>query len=292
MRMLDLTAGAMRVTLVPELGGSIAAARHASHDVFRPLSAEGRAAGDILDVGCFPMVPYANRIFDNAFTFEGRRHAFTPNLPGEPWNEHGSGWHSPWRIVAQEADAATMALDYRDPDNPYRYDATQRVGVTDDGFAIAMEVVNRGARTMPFGFGLHPWFLRDADVRVDFAARTWWPCGRDEVLARTAPPPDRAFAGGAPLPDSYVNDCYGDWGGEFVLSYPARGFAVAVRADPPLTHLMLYADPLLPVFCVEPQTNATGAFNHLDGPRQELGPILLAPGERTGGTVEFRVRAL
>jgi galactose mutarotase-like enzyme len=47
----------------------------------------------------FPMLPFANCIRDNRFTFEGR-HEVTANMAGTRLNFHGSGWQSPWRVAS------------------------------------------------------------------------------------------------------------------------------------------------------------------------------------------------
>jgi aldose 1-epimerase len=56
---------------------------------------------------------------------------------------------------------------------------------------------------------------------------------------------------------------------------------------------MLYADPDLDVFCLEPQTNASCAFNKLTNATvNELGVLILEPGELASGTVTLRVAEL
>jgi len=61
-----------------------------------------------------------------------------------------------------------------------------------------------------------------------------------------------------------------------------------MTADPAFAHLMLYADPARPFFCVEPQSNASGAFNRaggFDDPAE--GIRILEPGESMAGAVRF-----
>jgi aldose 1-epimerase len=65
-----------------------------------------------------------------------------------------------------------------------------------------------------------------------------------------------------------------------------------MTADPVFRHLMFYADPARPYFCVEPQSNASGAFNRRDGfVTPEEGVVILQPGETTSGNVRFEVFA-
>src|SRR5258708_29091612 len=89
--------------LVPDTGGSVASlswCRAAgSVDLMRPMSDEARARRDTTGAAMFPMVPYANRIAGNRFSFEGRTYRFKPNVPGEPMSLHGTGWQSAWTVA-------------------------------------------------------------------------------------------------------------------------------------------------------------------------------------------------
>jgi aldose 1-epimerase len=286
-----LRAGSFEVELAPALGGSVAAARLAGVDVLRPLSARAESGHDVLGVACFPMVPYANRIVNNAFDFDGRRYRFEPNVPPEPFNEHGNGWTSAWTVEEAAEARAVLGLERLDAAEPYVYRARQEFTVWPDRLRIRTSVTNAAAVRMPFGFGQHPWFPRDADTTLRFNATHFWleaPGGA--ASDRITMPPELSFARARQLPRTWRNNCYGGWQGSFELRYPSRGVAVTVEADPVFRHLMLYADPALPVFCVEPQTNATCAFNKLDefDPR-ELGVLVLGPGESATGVITLAV---
>jgi aldose 1-epimerase len=51
---------------------------------------------------------------------------------------------------------------------------------------------------------------------------------------------------------------------------------------------MIYADPAKPYFCLEPQTNAVGAFNRMgQGYDDKLGVIVLEPGASREGSMSF-----
>ncbi len=281
--------GALTVELVPSLGGSIASARYHGRDVLRPLSAEAERARDILGVACFPMVPYANRIDHNQFEFEGRVHRFAPNVPPEPYNEHGSGWTSAWSVNERSANRAVLQLERRNAAEPYSFRATQTFTVRNDRLDILTSVTNLGAMRMPFGFGQHPWFARDPDTTVRFEATHFWLEGPGgSATDRITLPPELDFASARALPARWRNNCYGGWRGVAELCFPSRRIAVKLTADPVFRHLMLYADPALPVFCLEPQTNASCAFNNLSGmAHQDLGVVVLDPGAHAEGSISL-----
>jgi aldose 1-epimerase len=105
---------------------------------------------------------------------------------------------------------------------------------------------------------------------------------------RISLPSELDFREARQLPQGWRNNDYGGWDGLARINFPTRGVGLELRADPVYRHLMIYADPTKPYFCVEPQTNASGAFSRPGGfadPRE--GVIVLVPGESAEGAVRF-----
>ncbi len=285
---ISLVAGRLTLDLVPQIGGSIAAFRIDDIDVMRPLSADDRAAGNVLGVASFPMVPFANRIGGNAFEFEGRRYSVEMNNPPEIYHVHGTGWHRAWTVSAADERSATLQLDVVDP-QAFSYRAEQRFALDEAGLSLTTSVTNIAAHRMPFGFGHHPWFERDDEVTVEFAARSVHMNEPEMMIGqRVTLPPELTFEPAQPLPAYWRCTDYGGWSGVATIRQPARGVGLTMRGDPAYGHVMFYADPARPVFCVEPQTNASGAFNRPHGFGDvEDGIIVLAPGESASATLRF-----
>ena len=285
--MIELVDGPLSLGLVPELGGSIAFLRIAGRDAMRPLSAADAAAGNVLGVASFPMIPYANRIDGNAFTFEGETYRVAPNNGDEPFNVHGSGWKSAWTVEEATATTAVLALEHAGgTDDPYSYRAVQRFTLADGALTLVTTIENRGPRRMPFGFGHHPWFPRDPDTTLKFRARSFWLEGPHGVVSdRISVTPELDFREHRPLPAGWRNNDYGGWDGRAELRFPARGVGLAIEAGPLYENLMFYADPKRDVFCLEPQTNASCALNRTE---TDLGVIVLAPGESAEERLMFR----
>jgi len=286
--LVDLKAGALAVSLAPGIGGSIAALRLDGVDLLRPLSETDRMTGNVLGVASFPMIPFANRIGGNAFTFEGRTFRFQANNPPEIFHVHGTAWHRPWTVVFADASSATLALAVTDPD-AYCYQAKQQFRLADDGLTLTTTVVNTGAERMPFGFGHHPWFPREDGVTIAFGA-THFHLNEPEFMIgkRIALPPELSFGAPRPPPDFWLCSDYGGWDGSATVRFARRGLGLTVRGDANFRHLMVYADPASDVFCLEPQTNASCAFSRPGGFDDPLDSVVvLAPGERMRGTLRF-----
>jgi aldose 1-epimerase len=286
--LLMLKAGPLEVGLAPQIGGSVASLRWRGIDLMRRLSDGDREAGNVLGVAMFPMTPYANRITGNAFDFEAKRWQVLPNNPPEKFNVHGSGWQHAWIVTEVAAANATMSLEITASAEPYSYRAAQAFAVTDEGLSVTMTLTNTGPVSLPFGFGLHPWFDRDPDVTLQFKAGRFYLEEPEGISGDPVTlPPELDFAEGGPLPNGWRNNDYGGWGGEAIIRFPTRGAGLHIKADPVFKHLMLYADPTKPYFCAEPQTNASGAFNRGRWDDPEEGVIVLASGESAKGAVSF-----
>jgi aldose 1-epimerase len=289
----EIRSGTLSLGLAPEIGGSVAFFRRNGVDLLRPLSDADRAARKVVGAAMFPMAPYANRIAGNEFTFEGETYRFAANNPPEKFNVHGTAWHLPWREEIVAPDEAVLTLEQRAAGEPYRYAATQRFKLAPNRLTVTTTVENRGPRRMPFGFGQHPWFIRDPDVLVQFDAHALWIEGWDNTASeRIATPPEFSFASTRHLPKARRNNCYGLWDRRVDIAWPSRGVAMHLEADPVFRHLMFYADSALPFFCIEPQSNATCAFNLPQEPGYDLGVAELAPGESISGAIRFISRGI
>jgi aldose 1-epimerase len=285
---IDCKAGELALGLVPGIGGSVAYFRCGGVDLMRPLSEADRAAKNVLGVAMFPMVPYANRIAGNAFDFGGRTWRFPANNPPENFNVHGTGWQSAWS-AERDGETVTLALEHVDEAAAYSYAARQVFALTPEKLTVDLRLTNLGGVAMPFGFGLHPWFDRDPDVTVKFSASSFFMEGPEGIATeRLATPPELDFSKGRALPASWRNNDYGGWPGSAEIDYPGRGIGLRIEAAPVFGHLMLYADPARPYFCVEPQSNAPTAFNRIAaGAAEGMGVVVLRPGESMAGRIAF-----
>src|SRR5262249_17042238 len=139
---------------------------------------------------------------------------------------------------------------------------------------------------MPFGIGLHPWWIYDSHATLQFRASQFWLEGPGYLPTdRISVPPELDFSQPKTLPSRWRNNCYSCWDGYARLCFPRAGFGICIKADPLFGHMMLYSDPDKRVLCLEPQTHATGALNRVN--EENLGLVVLKQGESVNGTVSF-----
>ena len=267
---MKLAAGDWVADFRPECGGAVASLTRRGIDILRASPAAGR---DPLAFANFPLVPYANRIADGAFTFDGKAHRLERNYPGQDHPLHGVGWLSAWSVEAADATTATLC-HHHDGDAawPWRYAATQRIALDEHGLRIVLDVVNEGTRPMPVSLGFHPYFARDGVRSLAFRAEGVW-LADDAMLPTVHAPADALgdWAAGAPVTSpTLIDNCYTDWTGDVRIDRD-DGAVTLSGAATPMLHLYL---PLgEPYFCAEPVTAMPDAVNR--------GPIdTIAPGER------------
>jgi aldose 1-epimerase len=278
-----LVAGDWRLEAQPALGGAITALTHAGAPVLRPTPA---GATDVLETGCFPLVPYANRIAGGVFHFGGRE-VRLPVLPRfAPHALHGDGWLKPWTVEALTPTRLALGFAWAgDPEGwPWRYAATQTLALDPAGLTVDLTLTNADDTPMPGGVGLHPYFVRPADARLTLAASGVWRTDAGLIPEALVPPGEVVdFAAGPALADlPLVDHAYEGWAGEARLA--GGGRTVLLQADPGARRVQVYAPPGEAFVCVEPVSHRPDALNAPPGAASGL--RVLAPGE----TMSLRMR--
>jgi aldose 1-epimerase len=291
---LMLRAESVSLELRPEIGGCIGAfridRRGRPFDLMRPFGRSAGESSDALFSGMFPMLPFANCIRDNRFTFDGRRYEVASNMAGARLNFHGSGWQSPWRVASVGEAAAVVVLDEGRVDQAYCFSATQSFGIDRAGLTVETTLTNRADRRMPFSFGQHPWFPTHGGALMRFAATGMWLSDREGQTERLVPVTAEAdYATPRRPPSTYRNVCYTGWDGRAEIVWLDAGVRLSLIADPVFRHLMSHAPGNQPVFCLEPQSNAPCAFDGLEEGRVAPGVHILEPGESVSGMLRFDV---
>jgi aldose 1-epimerase len=274
-----LQAGRQRLRVTPELGGSIAAWDWQRGDqwlpLFRPADLD---QPDLYSTACFPLVPWSNRITGGGFEVGDSRYPVAPNRTGEPYPIHGDSWLQAWNVSSQGDDRMTLELNStRFAGNPYTYRARQLLTLRENALEIELRVSNEGQEPMPFGLGLHPYFLHDANTRLQFRSRGVWLSGDDPIptgFSRKLPD-TWDYNRPASLEGPLIDNCYEGWDGLAMIVDPTRCLRLQMHTTDRSGYSLLYRPPGLGYFCLEPITHPIDAFHLPNRP----GLIDLAPGE-------------
>ncbi len=249
-------------------------------------------SGDRYTLACFPLLPWSNRITQGGFAHQGVHHAIRDNRPGEPYPIHGDGWLQPWQVVAADEGSASLALQSRRYDgNPYEYDAEQSIELRPDGWQVSLKVTHRGRAPLPYGLGLHPYFICNAHTRLQATSTGVWLSGADAIpITFSSTLPD-GWDYNAPAPltgGGLIDNCFSGWDGVMRVSRPEVKLALTMQVVPVSGYSLLYRPPEPGFFCFEPISHPIDAFHMKNKP----GLVSLRHGESVRMEVSFAVSAM
>ena len=115
-----LAFGAMRATVRAADGGRVASLwrddpKGRRVDVLVPMAPGAYDPQIWPKAGCYPLVPWSNRIRDARFPFGGRTIALPPHPASAPHAVHGFAQTRPWQVTAAGESTLEMRYDH-EPD--------------------------------------------------------------------------------------------------------------------------------------------------------------------------------
>lgn len=262
--------GRQRLRLAPGLGGAVAAWDWKLGDAWSPLlRAWDGVSEDRYCLACFPLVPWSNRITEGGFEHDGVFHAIRPNRIGEKYPIHGDGWLQPWQVAEQTADRVKLSLQSDCFDrNPYRYRGTETFTLLPDGLQIDLTATHLGEKSLPYGLGLHPYFMRNAQTLLQAKAEGVWLSGDDPIPVKltTEFPATWDYNKPALLEGPMIDNCFTGWNGKAAITYPDRGIVLTMHMLDCNGYSLMYRPPGGNFFCFEPITHPIDAFHMPDKP--------------------------
>ncbi|MBA2919817.1 aldose 1-epimerase [Sphingomonas sp. MAH-20] len=270
--MIAIRAADYELVLAPGIGGAIASFTHGGAPVLRGADAPNSP----LDCGCFPLVPYCNRIRGGRFDFRGRTVEIAPNMKGDPSPLHGQGWLGPWLVESQARDTACLFFAHKPGEWPWACEARQTFRLSEDGLDAEIECRNLSGEPMPCGLGFHPYYPCDSGTRIDTRVETVWEVDEKVLPTGTAPATGRYALGGTPACGRNLDNGYGGWDGEMRLT---DGERVRRMTSPDARFFQIYSPPQGGLLAAEPVSHANAALNEPEDRWPDLGLRVLEPGQ-------------
>jgi aldose 1-epimerase len=289
--LLEMSAGDLRASITPEVGGAIASFRTEQDgrtiDWLRPASEEGLAARNPLAMSSFPLVPFCNRIRDGRASFEGREIRFPPNHPAEdsPHPLHGIGWQLAWHVDAATHDDVRLSLRVpASPAWPWSFASALRYRLTPTQLHVEITITNEDDAAMPAGIGHHPYFPHTPGTRITSACNAMWKTDA-EVMPTSLEETDavRKLREGVEVRDLELDNNFTGWQHRTLIEWPASPQGpermLVMEAHPPLDFFVLYCPHQYDYFCAEPVSQCTDWLNMMPRyGRKELGGARVEPG--------------
>jgi aldose 1-epimerase len=264
----ELHAGALRLSLNPELGGCIAGLWHRDTPILRGM--EPAALSSARQAGCFPLVPYSGRLAYRKFRWKGREHTTRANFDDSPHSLHGVGWLRAWELVS--SSAVEVVLRYRhvaDADWPFEFEATQYFTLSPHSMHVQLVFTNTASQPAPAGVGWHPYFPKRERSRLHIEVSDRWDCDPTQLPVRKHP------QHGIDSDVSHLDFDNGFEGWKGPARIRDEKFSLQLTSS--LDRLVVYTPPEKPFFCVEPVSHVANAIHMADPAAHGL--QTLQPGE-------------
>ena len=277
----ELRAGALRLALRPDLGGSVAGLWHGDTPLLR--STEPAKLGSAHAAAMFPLLPYSNRLGYRRFRWRGQDYTTRANVDDSPHSLHGIGWQRPWRLVSSSVLEVVLELTHAaDEDWPFAFTARQYFGLGADAFTARLQLTNDADREQPAGLGFHPYFVKRLRSRLHVELSDRWDA--DATLLPTR----RVAQHGIDSDLSHLDfdNCFEGWRGPARI----RDERFSLQLSSPLPYLVVYTPADRDYFCVEPVSHVSNAV-HMADPLAH-GLVALAPGATLEASMTLSVSVL
>jgi aldose 1-epimerase len=282
--MMELRAGRLRCELYPQLGGCIAGLWLGEQPVLRSTPAAQLSSARMS--GCYPLIPFSNRIGHASLVWQGTQHPLVRNDADEPHAIHGIGWQRPWSVLDNDETSAMLACEHRaDTAWPFAFDCSHTLRLSPGGLEMTLAVTNQSAQPAPMGLGWHPNFVKRAGARIALRATGRWDMGTDKLPTRR-----EASTGLEASCDTLaVDHCFDGWDGSALLTDAVM--RVSVQSE--LTRVVAFCSPERNYIAIEPVSHVNNAAQlHAAGmDAGHLGLVVLQPGESMLAQMRIAVEA-
>ncbi len=235
------------------------------------------------------LAPWANRLDEEGFYFEGRRYLLDKHLgnllrDGNGLPIHGLLLFRPeWEVVELEATEEEAYVTSRFSfarhaellgHFPFAHQIDMTYRLRAGALAIETRIVNQGSQTMPLSVGYHPYFrIHDAprdDWTVRLPVERIWtltdrlvPTGSTQPVRNVFPNPERISLAGTFL-DHVFGGLRRAADGTARFAVKGKQQTIEVRYGEKYREAVVYAPPgkdRAAFICFEPMSSITNAFN-------------------------------
>ena len=299
------------VSIAPEYGSNLFRFRFGEHDLIytdQELLTKREFTGTIV------LWPFPNRVRDKRYTYQGQSYSLeNVHRPGGYSTLiHGLVFDRLWQytqpVIGVDAVSVTTYVDVN-PDSPHysAYPFDSRLSLTytlsETELTMTYKVHNKSARTLPFGFAMHPYLSTFADkheVLLSIPAQAVMET--DDALLPTGRIFDVTKVMYAmydlrePVPIDFLklDHVYTQLNKPSlsIVDYKTLALQLHISATDDFTHVVIFTPRQAPSFCIEYQTCSTDAINlHHQGSalREAAHLIEVQPGATFGGVLRYNI---
>ena len=254
------------------------------------------------------LYPKPNRVRGGRFTFEGR--LFSYESPDKHSYEHGLVNYEKWDYLEPEAEkdaiSLTLFLDCKKGSAMYEafpisYRISLKYTLNAEGVKIRYNIQNQDGARLPYGFALHPYFIKLAGNDGTYAklpAKNIWRSQASFCRQESFCPAEELDAdilNGGRLGDMSFDHVFTEivLGRQSEIRYDGVPFKLFLSAGPTFSHIVFFTPKIRNYFCIENQTCSTDAHNMFaKGYEKESGLEIIEPYGTREDFIFYRVEFL
>ena len=226
-----------------------------------PLSYKNTYASSIL-------FPFANRIKDGKYSFNGKEYQFDINQKEENNALHGLVYNKVFKVLQKEASesAATVTLEYTEKNKSIGFPFTYRIALkyifTENNLSLIVSIKNTDSEAFPFTIGWHPYFVSenlqksslvfDSDQKLIIGERNIT-SGVEKIA------PEEQFD----IEDKQLDDCWILNSKNVLFKTPK--YQLKITSSAKENFLQAYTPPKENTIAIEPTTGVSDSFNNKIG---------------------------
>jgi aldose 1-epimerase len=262
------------------------------------------------------LFPFPGRVREAQYSFEGVEYHLAHTDKAGVHHIHGLVNGTGWRLErtgANENGAFAILLISRDdvPEAlrqgyPFNFHLTMVFTLSENRLTTELTVRNDDDKTLPFGYGLHPYFRAPLAVTrnvtdrsqclVQIPAAAYFPAPEGLPVEAAQPvTPELDFQQERELGTRHFDNLLtkiGYEGDYSVVRYrdPGVNLEVRILADRNFREWVIFTQPNRPSLCIEPYTCPPNMVNlQAEGVTDDTGLLTLAPGAAWQATVIYEV---
>ncbi|WP_298239344.1 aldose 1-epimerase [uncultured Algibacter sp.] len=214
------------------------------------------------------LFPFANRIKDGAYAFNGEKFQLDTNQKKEQNALHGLVYNKTFKVISENIneDKVSVELSYTETypikGFPYTYRVNLVYTFTKKSLNLNVSITNTDSKSFPFTLGWHPYFLSENlySSSLNFSSNKKIVLGERNITTSIEKIEDK---GTLDIKDKQLDDCWVLNSNKVQFNTPDYKFVLDSSEKD--NFLQVYTPPKKNVIAIEPTTGVSDSFNNKIG---------------------------
>ena len=214
------------------------------------------------------LFPFANRIKDGVYTFNGKKYQFEINQEEENNALHGLVYNKTFKIINEDIsdNETSIKLEYNEVNEskgfPYTYTIQLQYTLSQDELKLNVSVKNTDTKPFPFTLGWHPYFISQNLYKssLKFDSNQKLVLGERMITTGVQNIKNvKTFE----IKDKKLDDCYILNSNTLKFATPSYDLEMSTTSNE--SFLQIYTPPRTNTIAIEPTTGVSDSFNNKMG---------------------------